>query len=45
MKILRTGVIITYDKKGNVKQVISPYWQDEKKQTLINKVIHKLYEI
>lgn len=33
MKILETGVVINYYKKGSVKQVISPYWQDEKRTT------------
>lgn len=33
MKILQTGVIIAYDKKGNVDRVTSPYWQDEKTTT------------
>ena len=33
MKTLQTGVIITYDKKGNVDRVISPHYADEKRTT------------
>ena len=39
---LNTGVIITQDVNGNVKKVISPYWIDEKKQSIFNRLITKL---
>ena len=29
MKTLNTGVQITYDKKGNIKTVVSPYTIDD----------------
>lgn len=28
-KTLKTGVKITYDKKGNIKTLTSPYWTDK----------------
>lgn len=30
MKTLNTGVQITYDKKGNIKTVYSPYYDNKK---------------
>ena len=34
MKKLNTGVVITYDKKGSIESVYSPYWVDEPKESL-----------
>ena len=33
MKTLKTGVVITYDKKGNIKDVYSPYYTKENNAT------------
>ncbi len=39
---LNTGVIITHDVNGNIINLISPYFQYEKKQSIFNKLLNKI---
>ncbi|QQV90448.1 hypothetical protein Harreka1_41 [Olleya phage Harreka_1] len=40
---LPTGVLITYDEKGIIKSVSSPYWADESLLTKTIKYYHKKF--
>jgi len=43
-KKLNTGVCITFDKKGNIKTLVSPYWIDEVEESYVTKTFRKLFK-
>ena len=49
MKTLNTGVQITYDKKGNIKTLYSPYYSEKKNNpvrgSLLRYLRHRLIEL
>lgn len=50
MKTLDTGVKITYDKKGVIKSIYSPYYSEPKKNnpfrgTILRYLVHQLKKI
>jgi len=46
MKRLNTGVEITYDKKGNIKTLYSPYYSEPKnKQSFLEYLLNQIKNI
>ncbi len=43
-KRLNTGVYITFDKKGNIKTLVSPYWVDEVEESYVTKTFNNLFK-
>ena len=44
MKKLDTGVEITFDKKGNIKTLTSPYWIDKVEESYVKTTLKKLFK-